>query len=192
MKNQVQLVTYVDRLSGGGLPELKALLQGPLDGVFGGVHLLPFFHPIDGSDAGFDPIDHTQVDERLGSWNDIRALTQHIEVMADVIVNHMSNRSPQFLDWSARGADSRFDGLFLTREAVFPDGASDAEIRAIYRPRHRATLHGRDLGQWRAQGALDYFYGAANRHRRAAPAGSGVSAQHLGHVSAQRDTHGPA
>ena len=74
MKNQVQLITYVDRLSGGGLAELDALLRGPLHGLFGGVHLLPFFDPIDGADAGFDPIDHTRVDPRLGGWRDVRAV----------------------------------------------------------------------------------------------------------------------
>ena len=104
MKNQVQLITYVDRLGGGGLAELQALLAGPLQGLFGGVHLLPFFFPIDGADAGFDPIDHTQVDPRLGDWGSIRALTQQVDVMADVIVNHMSSESPQFKDYSARGA----------------------------------------------------------------------------------------
>ncbi len=84
MKNQVQLICYADRL-GGTLRGLRQLLKGPLAGLFGGVHLLPFFHPIDGSDAGFDPIDHTEVDDRLGDWNDIRALSQDVEVMADVI-----------------------------------------------------------------------------------------------------------
>ncbi|MCP6542221.1 alpha-amylase family glycosyl hydrolase, partial [Klebsiella pneumoniae] len=74
---------------------------GPLHGLFGGVHLLPFFHPIDGSDAGFDPIDHTQVDPRLGDWGDVRSLGRVIDVMADVIVNHVSTDSPQFRDWLA-------------------------------------------------------------------------------------------
>jgi sucrose phosphorylase len=54
MRNAVQLITYVDRLSGGGFTELRALLAGPLRGLFGGVHVLPFFDPIDGADAGFD------------------------------------------------------------------------------------------------------------------------------------------
>ena len=57
MKNQVQLITYVDRLSGGGFRELNSLLEGELAGLFGGAHLLPFFTPIDGTDAGFDPIE---------------------------------------------------------------------------------------------------------------------------------------
>ena len=137
MKNQVQLITYVDRMGGGGLRELRTLLAegGPLQGLFGGVHLLPFFHPIDGADAGFDPIDHTQVDARLGTWADVAALAGEVDVMADVIVNHMSTKSPQFLDWSARGAQSPYEGLFLTMDSVFPDGATEQQLLAIYRPR---------------------------------------------------------
>lgn len=135
MKNHVQLITYVDRLSGGDLKALRGLLDGPLSGLFGGVHLLPFFHPIDGADAGFDPIDHTRVDPRLGDWDDVRTIAEGRELVADVIVNHMSVDSPQFQDWSRRGAASPFAGLFLTRDTVFPEGASEADLRAIYRPR---------------------------------------------------------
>ncbi len=135
MKNQVQLITYVDRLGGGGLKELDALLSGPLAGVFGGVHLLPFFHPIDGADAGFDPIDHTQVDPRLGDWADIKSLAQHLAVMGDVIVNHMSSQSPQFLDYSQRGNASPYAGLFLTMGSVFPNGATEQDLLKVYRPR---------------------------------------------------------
>ncbi len=135
MKNQVQLITYVDRLGGGGLQALAALLQGPLSALFGGVHLLPFYHRIDGADAGFDPIDHTQVDARLGGWADVKSLTEHVDVMADVIVNHMSCESPQFLDYSKHGASSAYSGLFLAYDTVFPQGATEADLLAIYRPR---------------------------------------------------------
>ncbi|NNE94937.1 MAG: sucrose phosphorylase [Acidimicrobiales bacterium] len=134
MRNQVQLITYVDRLA-GDLTGLIDLLTGPLDGVFGGVHLLPFFHPIDGADAGFDPIDHTTVDTRLGTWEDVGALGAEHDVMADVIVNHVSAQSPQFLDWQRRGDDSDFAGMFLTYDAVYPDGATEAELMSTYRPR---------------------------------------------------------
>jgi sucrose phosphorylase len=135
MKNQVQLITYVDRFGGGTLKDLGALLEGPLKGIFGGVHLLPFFYPIDGADAGFDPIDHTTVDSRLGTWADIKALAQTADVMADVIVNHMSVDSPQFRDYSKRGDASPYAGMFLTLESVFPNGASEKELLALYRPR---------------------------------------------------------
>jgi sucrose phosphorylase len=134
MRNAVQLICYADRL-GGTLQGLRELLAGPFAGLFGGVHVLPFFHPIDGADAGFDPIDHTQVDPRLGSWKDVQALAGDVEVMADVIVNHVSSRSPQFQDFSARGKASPFDGMFLTLDAVFPGGATERELLAIYRPR---------------------------------------------------------
>ena len=135
MKNAVQLVTYADRLGGGTLKDLHGLLTGQLAGVFGAVHLLPFYHPIDGTDAGFDPIDHTRVDPRLGDWADVASLAHDIEVMADVIVNHMSIRSPQFVDFSAHGRGSRYDGLFLTLDTVFPDGAGESQLAAVYRPR---------------------------------------------------------
>jgi sucrose phosphorylase len=135
MKNQVQLITYVDRLSGGGLKELHGLLRGPLAGLFGGVHLLPFFFPIDGSDAGFDPIDHTQVDLRLGGWDEVKALGDEFDLVADLIVNHVSSKSPQFEDYSKRGTDSPYAGLFLTYDRVFPNGAKEADLLAIYRPR---------------------------------------------------------
>ncbi len=133
--NQVQLITYVDRLGGGDLAALRGLLAGPLQGLFGGVHLLPFYDPIDGADAGFDPIDHTRVDPRLGDWTALRALAAEMPVMADVIVNHMSSGSPQFQDYLAKGEASAHDGLFLTLDAVFPQGATEQDLLAIYRPR---------------------------------------------------------
>jgi sucrose phosphorylase len=90
---------------------------------------------MDGADAGFDPINHTQVDPRLGGWDDIRALSRHVAVMADVIVNHMSSDSPQFQDLWAKGKASACDGLFLTLDSVFPNGATAADLQKIYRPR---------------------------------------------------------
>jgi sucrose phosphorylase len=135
VKNQVQIIAYVDRLSGGGFQEINALLKGPLDGVFGGAHLLPFFTPIDGADAGFDPIDHTQVDPRLGTWEDVRALGGTVEIVADLIVNHVSSSSPQFLDFSKQGVSSPYAGMFLTYDRVFPQGARETDILSIYRPR---------------------------------------------------------
>ena len=135
MKNQPQLITYVDRLSGGTLGDLQRLLDGPLKGAFGGVHVLPFFHPIDGADAGFDPIDHTQVDSRLGTWDDVAALADRVDVMADVIVNHISRHSPQFVDWDRQGDASPYAGMFLTYSRIFPQGAHESDLLALSTPR---------------------------------------------------------
>ncbi|WCK69406.1 hypothetical protein [Agrobacterium tumefaciens] len=72
MKNKVQLIAYVDRLSGGGFPNLKTLIESKFAGLFGGLYALPAFTSIDFSNAGFHPIDHTTVDPRLGRWRDVR------------------------------------------------------------------------------------------------------------------------
>jgi sucrose phosphorylase len=134
MRRGAHLIAYADRLA-GSLPGLRELLDGPLAGVFTGVHVLPFFTPFDGADAGFDPIDHTAVDPRLGGWDDVRALAGTHEVMADAIVNHVSADSPPFRDWLARGDASPHAGMFLTLGGVYPDGVAEEELLRIYRPR---------------------------------------------------------
>jgi sucrose phosphorylase len=133
-RSGVQLITYADRLA-GTLPGLKDLLDGPLRGVFEGVHILPFFTPFDGADAGFDPVDHTEVDPRLGTWDDVRAIGGDHALMVDMIVNHVSADSPEFRDVVARGAASPHMGLFLTMTDVYPVGADEQELVGIYRPR---------------------------------------------------------
>lgn len=134
MQNTVHLIAYADRF-GGSLAGLTALLRGPFDGVFGGVHVLPFFTPFDGADAGFDPVDHTRVDPRLGSWADITDLATTHEVMADQIINHVSADSAQFRDVVAHGDESCYAPMFLTLSSVFPNGATEDQLTAIYRPR---------------------------------------------------------
>jgi sucrose phosphorylase len=135
MENKVQLITYIDRLGGENIPAFIQLMQNEFHGLFGGVHLLPFFFPIDGADAGFDPIDHQKVDPRLGNWDHIRELSVSTDVMADLIVNHVSAQSEQFNDFLKLGKASAFAQLFLTLDSVFPGGVTEHELVSIYRPR---------------------------------------------------------
>ncbi|HTX78760.1 MAG TPA: sucrose phosphorylase [Longilinea sp.] len=135
MKNTVQLITYADRLGGSDISALHRLLKGPFDGLFGGVHILPFYYPIQGVDAGFDPIDHTKVDPSLGSWADVKELGQEIDLMADLIVNHVSSSSQEFQDYYEKGDASTYKDLFLTMGSIFPNGATEADLLTIYRPR---------------------------------------------------------
>src|SRR5262245_47147977 len=128
MRAKVGLIAYADRF-GTDLAGLRGLLNGPLRGLFGGVHLLPFYRPYDGADAGFDPQDHTEVDERLGSWGDIAALGGEYRVMADMIVNHVSSGSPQFQDWLAKA-----------RRVGSPAGTNDMDLLA-------RTRVGRDVNR---------------------------------------------
>ncbi len=76
----------------------------------------------------------------LAIGRDVRELAANLEVMGDVIVNHVSSSSPQFLDWSAHGDASDYAGMFLTLDAVFPQGATEADLLAIYRPRPGVPL----------------------------------------------------
>ncbi|MDP5025575.1 MAG: alpha-amylase family glycosyl hydrolase [Aquiluna sp.] len=127
------ILVYAERV-GGNLAEIEKLLQSSLKD-FDGIHVLPFFHPYDGDDAGFDPIDHTQVDPRLGDWTDFKRISETHELTADLIVNHASNLSPEFLDWQQKGSESDYDGMFLTFDTVFPGGGSERDITSFYRPR---------------------------------------------------------
>ena len=152
MRDQVELIAYADRF-GGSLRGLGRLLDGPLAGAFGGVHVLPFYRPFDGADAGFDPDDHLTVDPRLGTWDDVAALARGRDLVADLIVNHVSDRSAAFRDVAERGDASASAGMFLTFDRVFPDGATADDLLRITRPRPnlpftRAVLGGRPQLLW--------------------------------------------
>lgn len=135
MKNKVQLITYADRLGDGTLKSMTENLRKHFDGAYEGVHILPFFTPFDGADAGFDPVDHTKVDPRLGSWDDVAELSETHDIMVDTIVNHMSWESKQFQDVMAKGEESEYYPMFLTMSSIFPDGVTEEDLTKIYRPR---------------------------------------------------------
>ncbi|MEY4449665.1 MAG: hypothetical protein RLZZ304_40, partial [Actinomycetota bacterium] len=127
------ILVYAERV-GGNLGEIEKLLKNEL-ADFDGIHVLPFFHPYDGDDAGFDPIDHKIVDPRLGDWTDFKRISETHELTADLIVNHASYLSPEFIDWQEKGDASEYAGMFLTFDTVFPNGGSEEGITSFYRPR---------------------------------------------------------
>ncbi len=135
MKNQVQLIAYADRFGGKGFAEIHDFLESKLSGVFGGLHILPFYYPIDGADAGYDPIDHTSTDSKIGEWSDVKKLSETLEITADLIVNHISGESAEFNDVLKNGSQSAYFDLFITREKIFGQQSSLENIDKIYRPR---------------------------------------------------------
>lgn len=151
----MQLITYADRF-GGSLSGVHALLNDELRDLFSAVHILPFFDPIDGADAGFDPSDHTRVDPRLGDWNDIAAIASEYRVMADLIVNHISADSEQFQEVRRDGSSSRFWNLFLKKSDVFAanDNQSQLDVEKIFRPRPGAPFSPFELDD----GSTEYFW----------------------------------
>jgi sucrose phosphorylase len=69
-----------------------------------------------------------------------------LPIMADLIVNHVATGSPQFQDVLAKGNASEHAGLFLTFDRVYPDGAHEADLLALYRPRPGLPLTPVTLG----------------------------------------------
>jgi sucrose phosphorylase len=114
-----QLMTYADSL-GGDLAALESLLDGPLEGLFGGLHILPPF-PSSG-DRGFAPMTYEEIEPAFGSWADIERLAARRDILLDVMINHVSRRSPAFRDFLKFGRQSRFADLFITIDKIWPNG----------------------------------------------------------------------
>ncbi len=137
-RNGCQLITYADSL-GGNLSALRTALDGPLGDAVVGVHLLPFY-PSSG-DRGFAPLTFDEVDEAFGSWADIEKLTERYDVMVDFVANHLSRRSPYFLDYLEKGSSSAYADLFLRPESLSPTGSiSPQDLAKIYTRKPRAPF----------------------------------------------------
>lgn len=136
IKNQAMLITYADSL-GKDLKDLKKVLEGPLKGTVGGVHILPFF-PSSG-DRGFAPMDYTKVDPVFGNWEDIEALSADYYLMFDFMINHISAQSPYFLDFLEKKDDSEYAALFIRYKDFWLNGEPTAEdVDLIYKRKPRA------------------------------------------------------
>lgn len=156
-----QLLTYPDSL-GGNLHELAALLEGPLSGLFRGVHVLPPF-PSSG-DRGFAPLTYREIEPRFGTWADIERIANSHDVLLDLMINHISRQSPEFQDFQRRGRRSPHADLFITLDKVWPAGDPPAEDVAqifLRKPNHPfSTIRIAETGEqervWTSFGTADW------------------------------------
>ncbi len=133
LRNQVQLITYPDSL-GGTLADLQHVLHDQLRGLFGGVHILPFYPS--SADRGFAPLTHLSVDPRFGTWADVSSIAEDFDLVADLTVNHLSCMSPYFKDFLEKGNDSKYAKMFLDVDAFLArHGATMDALMTTYRPR---------------------------------------------------------
>lgn len=126
-ERDVMLITYGGSLHAPGEPPLQTLrrfLCDHLQGVISAVHILPFF-PYS-SDDGFAVIDYTAVDPALGTWDDVRKLSQTFDMMFDLVINHVSSQSEWFQRFKA--GDPAYEDFFIR---VDPD----TDLSAVVRPR---------------------------------------------------------
>ena len=160
VRNKVQLITYGDSL-GGSLRALDQALETYFPGVFeGGIHILPPF-PSSG-DRGVAPMTYEAIDPALGSWDDVSRLADRYDLVLDLMVNHISSRSPAFLDYLARGRSSVWADMFLQIDKLWPGGEPvqrDIDLIFTRRPRPYSTYRvgrpGVDQRLWTTFGRED-------------------------------------
>ncbi len=144
-QEHIILITYGDIVQGEGptpLATLHRFVDTYTDGAINTLHLLPFF-PYS-SDRGFAVIDYRRVDERLGSWADIRDHKRRYDLMFDAVLNHCSSYSEMFQAFL--NGDPAYRDFFLAFES--PEALNPEQRRRIFRPRtsdiltRYETIHG--------------------------------------------------
>lgn len=85
------VICYGDSFKKGGLKKVKSFLDKT---NFENVHILPF-HPTDG-DFGFSVQDYKNVRKELGSFEDIKKISENYVVVSDLVLNHCSFDNKQF------------------------------------------------------------------------------------------------
>lgn len=132
------LITYCDSL-GNNLKDLNKVLDKHLNGVVGGIHLLPFF-PSTG-DRGFAPSDYTVVDQAFGTWEEVEALGEKYYLMFDFMINHISRESKFFQDFKQNHEDSPYKDMFIRIHEFFPENRPTSEdIDLIYKRKDKAPF----------------------------------------------------
>ena len=90
--SSVVLIAYPDAVYRKGETTLKTLNE-LLDNYIGNlssiIHILPFLKST--SDGGFAVSNHEELEDRFGSWNDLKNLSDKHFLMADLVLNHVSS-----------------------------------------------------------------------------------------------------
>ncbi|MEM9969309.1 MAG: sugar phosphorylase [Pseudomonadota bacterium] len=99
-QKDVLLITYGNTFVDGvhkPLDLLNDFLKRYVDGMINGVHILPFF-PFT-SDDGFAVTDFRTVNPQLGDWADINRIATGVNLMSDLVLNHVSSQGSWFTDY---------------------------------------------------------------------------------------------
>ncbi|HOG07195.1 MAG TPA: sugar phosphorylase [Syntrophales bacterium] len=126
------LITYGDSVRGDGptpLASLRRFIDTFTRGAINTLHILPFF-PYS-SDRGFAVIDFRRVDDKLGSWADIRKTKQRYDLMFDAVLNHCSSRSRMFREFL--NGNPVYRDFFIAYDS--PDDLTPEQRGLIFRPR---------------------------------------------------------
>ena len=122
LNNKVQLIAYPDRI-GHTLADLAGFIEQHLGTAIGGLHLLPPFPS--NADGGFSPLTHKEIAPKFGAWEDVERIARRYDVCLDLILNHISDQSVEFLDYVSKGKASEFAPLFVDVDALGEIGPGD-------------------------------------------------------------------
>lgn len=138
VENKVMLITYGDTMA-SDLKELNTVLDRYFKGLFGGIHILPFF-PSSG-DRGFAVINYDTVNPALGTWDDIDRLGQKYYLMADFMLNHVSIRCAEFKDYMKNGDASLYKDMFIDWNEFWPNGEpTEKDLEVMYRRKEKGPF----------------------------------------------------
>jgi sucrose phosphorylase len=112
LPGRVMLNAYPDSM-GEKLSDTVALLKRPeFESAFSLFYILPTFFNSD-LDRGFSVVDY-DINEELVSRQDLDELSRlGIQFKLDLVLNHLSVRSPQFQDLLQKGTESRYRDFFV-------------------------------------------------------------------------------
>ena len=130
--NNVLLITYGDTVCDGDRSPLSVLaefLETHLYDTITGVHILPFF-PYS-SDDGFAIIDYLKVNPELGSWEDVKRIATNFNLMADLVINHISSQHEWFEQFKQNELPGR--NYFITADP-------SKDLSQVVRPRSSPLL----------------------------------------------------
>ncbi|MDC3119037.1 sugar phosphorylase [Prochlorococcus sp. AH-716-K03] len=106
------LITYADGVYKKGentLVTLRELLSKKFGSLSKVVHILPFLKST--SDGGFAVSSHKSLEEKFGSWEDLKSISNKHYLMADLVLNHVSSSHPwvqQFIKCQEPGLSNVF------------------------------------------------------------------------------------
>lgn len=126
------LIVYGDSIHEPDQPPLSTLKRFAeefLTEAFSAIHVLPFY-PYS-SDDGFSVIDYRDVEPTLGTWEDIQRLSERVDVMFDLVLNHVSRKSAWFRSYY--DGDAPYRDYFIETDA-------QADLSAVVRPRSLPLL----------------------------------------------------
>ncbi|MGB5669026.1 MAG: glycosidase [Sedimenticolaceae bacterium] len=130
LPNGVMLNAYPDSM-GSKLSDAIELLRKPeFKDAFSLFYILPTFFHSD-LDRGFSIIDY-DLNEELVSPEDLAELERlGIQVKLDLVLNHLSVRSPQFQDLLQNGNDSGYRDFFIDWDEFWKDHGTTGEEGAV-------------------------------------------------------------